>query len=99
MEVLLELEDPKRQLALGVSIPVSVRLAKVETTVIPRAAVLDTFNGKFAYVRNGEFLLRTPVMTGLESEELTEIVDGLYEGDAVASHPVETLYLIELRAV
>ena len=49
-------------------------------------------------VQNGDHLLRTPVTTGVENAEHVEITDGIYVGDVVATHPVETLYLIELRA-
>jgi hypothetical protein len=98
VEVLLELADPKRKLKVGTFVPVTVSLPKIEVTGIPRSAVLETSTGKFAYVKNGDFLLRTPVTTGIESEDTIEITDGLYEGDVVVSQPVEPLYLIELRA-
>jgi len=98
VEILLELPDPTHRLAIGAFVPVSVRLPSVEATAVPRSAVLETSTGKFAYVRNGEFYLRTPITTGSESSELIEITDGLYDGDIVVSNPVEPLYLTELRA-
>lgn len=97
-EVLLDLPDPARGLAIGAFVPVTVRLPSVEATSIPRSAVLETSTGKFAYVKNGDFLLRTPVTTGIESPDAIEITDGLYDGDVVVTNPVEPLYLIELRA-
>lgn len=97
-EILLDLPDPADRLTIGTFVPVAVRLPSAEATSIPRSAVLDTSTGKFAYVKNGEFLLRTPITTGIESPESIEITDGLYDGDIVVSNPVEPLYLIELRA-
>ena len=65
---------------------------------MPRSAVLETAAGKFAFVQNGDYLLRTPVTVGAENAEYAEITGGIYAGDVVAANPVETLYLIELRA-
>ena len=67
-------------------------------TVIPRSALLRTSEGTFVYALNGEAYLRTPVKIGSEANGLLEITDGLLAGDAVVIKPVETFYLIELRA-
>jgi multidrug efflux pump subunit AcrA (membrane-fusion protein) len=48
---------------------------------------------------NGEAYQRTAVKTGAEADGLVEITDGLLEGDSVVTKPVESLYLVELRAV
>jgi hypothetical protein len=42
--------------------------------------------------------MRTPITVGAEDAEHAAITDGIYAGDIVATKPVETLYLIELRA-
>ncbi|MFZ0711414.1 MAG: hypothetical protein WAM53_15360 [Terrimicrobiaceae bacterium] len=99
-EVILEISDPQKVLRIGdfVSGTVTVAGADTEVIAISRSAVLETSAGKFAFVQNGDFLLRTPVTTGAESAAHIEITDGLYAGDIVAHKPVETLYLIELRA-
>ena len=67
-------------------------------TVIPRSALLRTSEGTFVYALNGEAYLRTPVKLGSEANGLWEITDGLLAGDSVVTKPVETFYLIELRA-
>ena len=87
-------------LKVGEFVSGSVIESGAEETVltIPRSAVLETATGKFAFVQNGDYLLRTPITTGAESAEYAEITDGIYAGDVVATKPVETLYLIELRA-
>jgi hypothetical protein len=99
VEVILQIPDPENTLTVGEFLSGSVTEPGAEATVltIPRSAVLETATGKFAFVQNGDYLLRTPVATGVESAEYTEITDGIYAGDVVATNPVETLYLIELR--
>ena len=100
VEVILQIPDPQNTLSVGEFVSGFVVESGSDMTVltVPRSAVLETASGKFAFVQNGDYLLRTPIITGAESTEYTEITDGLYAGDVVATNPVETLYLIELRA-
>ena len=99
VEVILQIPDPENTLAVGEFLSGAVTESGAQATVltIPRSAVLETVTGKFAFVQNGDYLLRTPVATGAESGEYTEITDGIYPGDVVAIKPVEILYLVELR--
>lgn len=99
-EVILEIADKDAALRVGefVSGAVTRSGGAASVVAVPRSAVLETATGKFVFVENGRFLLRTPVTTGAESADYIEIADGLYSGDVVATHPVETLYLIELRS-
>ena len=99
-EVILQIPDAQKSLHVGDFMSGSVTQTTTADLVVtvPRSVVLETATGKFAYVENGGALLRTPVTTGAESTEYIEITDGLYAGDVVASEPVESLYLIELRA-
>lgn len=99
-EALLELPDPQKTLAVGNFVDADVPIGKTPQKLvsIPHSAVLDTANGKYVFVKNGDFLLRTAVKTGAKSSEYTEVTEGLYEGDAIVVEPVEALYLIELRA-
>ena len=66
--------------------------------VIPSSALLRAAEGTFVYVVNGGAYYRTPVKVGSEAEGNIEVTDGLYAGDQVVSKPVETLWIIELRA-
>ncbi len=99
-EILLELADPDKSLSIGAfveaSIPSSIQSKPVIS--IPRFALLKTAQGVYVFVENGGYLLRTEVQTGIEHGEDIEITSGLYEGDVIAVKPVETLYMIELRA-
>lgn len=67
-------------------------------TVVPRSAVLQTPEGTFVYAVNGDAYFRTAVKVGSQGDAFTEITDGLLTGDQVVTKPVETLWLIELRA-
>ncbi|MBP9865112.1 MAG: efflux RND transporter periplasmic adaptor subunit [Candidatus Omnitrophica bacterium] len=67
-------------------------------TVIPSSALLRTIQGAYVYAVNGDAYYRTAVIVGGVANGKTEIRDGLYSGDQVVTKPVETLWLIELRA-
>jgi hypothetical protein len=101
VELLLELEDPDRSLAVGDFVETGI---DKETSTggtrlaVPKSAVLRTPMGTFAFVQNGPYLLRTEIETGAEDATHVEVTGGLYEGDTIAVRPVEALYMIELRA-
>lgn len=99
-EVLIESSDPQNLFKMGEFITVELpeTATPQDVVAVPFSAVLDTAAGKFAYVKNGDYLLRTPVQTGPASGEFVEITDGLYEGDTIVVTGAEALYLIELRA-
>ena len=100
-ELLLQLPDPDGEHAwkIGTFVHLSpLDAAGPPVTVVPDSAVLETVYGPFVYVANGRALLRTAVRLGARRGGDVEITDGLYSGDQVAVRPVETLYLIELRA-
>lgn len=100
VEALLELQDSQKNLPIGAFIEALVPLGTgpMKVLCIPHSAVLQTSTGTFAFVQNGEFLLRTEIKTGSGNQEYVEITEGLYEGDIIVTEPVETLYLIELHA-
>jgi hypothetical protein len=98
-ELLLQLPDGEHPWKIGTFVHLSpLDAAGPPVTVIPDSAVLETVYGPFVYVVNGRSLLRTAVRLGARSGHAVEVIDGLYGGDQVAVRPVETLYLIELRA-
>ena len=69
-----------------------------EVTVIPSSALLRTVEGTFVYAVNGEAYSRMAVKVGSEADGMVEIADGLLPGGQVVTKPVQTLWLIELRA-
>ena len=99
VELLLQIADREHPWRIGEFIRVSPRgIVGDVVTVIPASAVLDTAYGPFAYVVNGDAYLRTAIRPGARHADVVEVIDGLYSGDEVVARPVETLYLIELRA-
>lgn len=100
VEALIEIPDAKYELELGEffegKIPLNGAARKVVS--VPPEGILETAMGKFVFVGNGKHLLRTEVKTGATNGDFVEVTDGLYEGDTIAVQPVESLYLIELRA-
>ena len=83
----------------GEFLKATITLPRDETvTTIPRSALLRTAQGTFVYAVNGEAYIRTEVKAGSASTDKIEITDGLFAGDQVVTKPVETLWLIELRA-
>jgi multidrug efflux pump subunit AcrA (membrane-fusion protein) len=99
VEALLQVQDGERVWKIGDFVPaMPVLPEETSVAVISREALLETAYGPFVYVLNGEAYLRTAVTTGARRGDFVEITDGLYNGDQVVVRPVETLYLIELRA-
>ena len=98
-EVVIGVTNAGTKLKDGEFLVVTSTLARSEAvTVIPRSALLRTSVGTFVYAVNGDAYYRTAVKAGSEAEGKIEIVDGLFQGDQVVTQPVETLWIIELRA-
>lgn len=99
VELLLQVRDEQHNWKIGEFIRFTPKgLMGAPVVVVPAAAVLETAYGPFVYVVNGKAYLRTAVVMGTRHDDTIEVVDGLFEGDEVVSHPVEMLYLTELRA-
>lgn len=98
-EVIVGLTNATDKLKPGDFLAAVITLPREESvTVIPRSALLRTVEGTFVYAVNGDAFFRTAVKVGSETDDLIEITDGLFAGDTVVTKPVETFYLIELRA-
>lgn len=98
-EVIVGISNAISVLQAGEFVPAAI-LHPVEqpTATVPRSALLRTSEGTFVYTVNGDAYFRTPVRTGAESGGRIGIADGLLPGDQVVVKPVQTLWLIELRA-
>jgi hypothetical protein len=98
-EIVIGVSNATAALKPGEFIPARINLPREEAVpVIPQPALLRTSEGSFVYVVNGDAYFRTAVKTGSEADGWVEITDGLFAGDQVVTRPVETLWLIELRA-
>lgn len=98
-EVVIGISNATTALKAGEFIPARISLPRDEAVAaIPRSAVLRTSEGTFVYAVNGDAYFRTAVKVGTEADGWVEITDGLLAGDRVVTKPIETLWLIELRA-
>ena len=96
----LTLSVNRSGLTAGEYVPLTLTAKEASPVVaVPKGAVLRSAGGTFVYAVSGDYLVRTPVKTGAESDAFVEITDGLYSGDIIVTTPVEQLWLIELRAV
>lgn len=66
---------------------------------VPPSAVLKTAEGEYVYTANDGYFARTPIKTGLHSEEFVEVNDGLYTGDQIVVAQVTPLWLTELQTI
>lgn len=98
-EVLVGISNAIAVLHPGDFVPASVTHANPQPiATIPLSALLRSSEGSFVYRVNGDAYLRTPVRTGAESGGRVAITEGVRSGDQVVVQPVQTLWLIELRA-
>lgn len=98
-EIVIGVSNATAALKSGEFVPARINLPREEAVpVIPQPALLRTSEGTFVYAVNGDAYFRTAVKVGSEADGWVEITDGLLAGDQVVTTPVQTLWLIELRA-
>ncbi|MCO5053891.1 MAG: hypothetical protein M9920_16565 [Verrucomicrobiae bacterium] len=97
-EVIVGLTNAANQIQPGEFLSAAITQSRNQPVlVIPQTARLRTSEGAFVYrVTNGAYA-RTPVRIGAAANDQLEVTEGLRAGDVVVTHPVEALYLIELR--
>ena len=99
-EVVIGVSNSTAALKPGEFVPARINVPRDEAVAaIPQSALLRTSEGTFVYAVNGDAYFRTAVKVGSEADGWVEITDGLLAGDSVVTKPVQTLWLIELRAV
>ena len=98
-EIIVGITTAGTNLKEGEFVSATISVPRAEpVTVIPSSALLRTAEGMFVYAVNGDAYYRTAVKAGSSAEGKVEIAEGLYAGDQVVVKPVETLWIIELRA-
>lgn len=98
-EVVIGVTNATAALKSGEFVPARISLPREEAVAaVPQSALLRTSEGTFVYAVNGHAYFRTTVKVGAEADGWVEITDGLLAGDQVVTKPVQTLWLIELRA-
>jgi len=99
IEIIVGVTTAGSQLKDGEFMSATISVPRNEpVTVIPSSALLRTAEGTYVYAVNGDAYYRTAVTVGSSTDEKIEVIDGLYTGDQVVAKPVETLWIIELRA-
>ena len=88
----INIPNPGRLLKPGMFAKIEVALTeKPDALAIPRGAVLEA-GGKWAvFVVEGNQALRKSVVTGIEQDQLIEVVEGLKDGDKVVVKGQESL--------
>ena len=98
-EIVIGVSNATPLLKPGEFVPARINLPRdAAVAAIPQSAILRTSEGTFVYAVNGDAYFRTAVKIGTDADGWVEITDGLLAGDQVVTKPVETLWLIELRA-
>lgn len=98
-EIIVGVTGAGTKLKDGEFVTATITLPREEAvTVIPSSALLRTAEGTFVYTVNGNAYYRTAVKAGSKADGKIEITDGLFSGDEVVTKPVQTLWIIELRA-
>lgn len=82
--VRIEIPNPDNQLKAGMQINVSVLLNKITTLALPTDAVLLDAKGASVWIKTGHNQYKNiMVTTGMETNEYTQITEGLNKGDTV----------------
>lgn len=98
-EVVIGISNATTTLKAGEFVAARINLPRDEpVAAVPQSALLRTSEGTFVYAVNGDAYFRTAVKVGAEADGWFEITDGLLTGDQIVTKPVQTLWLIELRA-
>ena len=91
-------ENPEGWIKPGMFAAVTVILrTSGEVLSVPRSAVLGDAAERFAFIKDGERYLRQPVQVGMEDDQYTEIIDGLYPGDLVVTRGAQELRAESLK--
>jgi len=81
------LDNPKGEIPIGAYVDVTIRAREHQALAVPRSAVIRTGRGDRVMLAMGDGrFVPTAVNTGVESEDWTEISDGLREGAQVAAN-------------
>ncbi len=84
-KVIVEVDGDNSVLKDGMIADVSLAIDETaEALVIPTEAVLEDDNGKkYVYIAKDSSAVRTDISTGITTDEYTEVISGIKEGDKV----------------
>ncbi len=100
IEAIVAIPDSEKKLSHGDFLEATFLIGEARTSIIiPRSALLESTEGDFVYVENGEHFMRSAVKLGETFDDSLEILEGLYEGDIVVVNGLQSLWLAELRFI
>lgn len=82
----IKVVNPDSDVYLGVEAKVVISTDKqTDTIVIPVGAVNVDMSGEFVYVVENNILVKRPVVTGISSDTMIQILEGITEGDQIVT--------------
>ena len=82
----IKILNPDSDVYLGVEAKVVISTAQEsDAIVVPVSAVNVDMDGEFIYVVENNVLVRKPVVTGISSDTMIQIVEGISEGDQMVT--------------
>jgi len=83
-KVQVTIPNADNQLKVGMFVDVELVTGQAEgAVVIPSEAIIWEQEEAYVFVAEGETAMRVPVVTGIENDEMTEIISGVSAGDEV----------------
>ncbi len=78
--------NPDSDIYLGVEAKVVISTAQeTDTVIVPVSAVNVDADGEFIYAVENNVLVKKPVVTGISSDTMIQIVEGITEGDQIVT--------------
>ena len=82
----IKIANPDSDVVLGVEAKVVVSTAQEKNAVlVPVTAVNVDMDGEFVYVVEENILVKKPVVTGISSDTMVQVAEGLTEGEQVVT--------------
>ena len=82
----IEILNPDSDIVLGVEAKIAISTAKeTECVIVPVSVVNVDMDGEFVYVVENGVLAKRRVVTGISSDTMIQIVEGLVEGEGVVT--------------
>jgi multidrug efflux pump subunit AcrA (membrane-fusion protein) len=98
VEAIVSVPDSEGKLSSGDSLLCTFQTGEPKASItIPRSALVESSEGNFVYLENGEFFARADVKPGATINGSVVILDGLAVGDVVVANGSQWLWLAELR--
>ena len=89
----IKILNPDSDVILGVEAKVVINTEKVENTVlVPITAVNVDMDGEFVYVVEDNILVKKPVTTGISTDTMIQITDGLNADEQIVTSVTADLY-------